>query len=201
MVSRFPYFSITTVSITSYYLTTPNDPDDFFEQNPDCSYADDAFPKSSMVVCRGTNHILTDGVTDPVSIPSTPSHYVGWGRNVSGFTIIVDKNNMRMTQLDLYYYNNPAAGLGLPVLASIYVSSLKANGTLDGPLSFVYANNQDVNQDDDEVRKVSVIIDDINNEVAFSQFVHFNFNYTSSLIWQTQLIELQAYGGTGKYLM
>ena len=191
------HFFLITVSTTAYYLTTPNDPGDFFEQNPDCSYVDDIVSETSMVVCSGEKQVLTDGITEP-NIPPLPNQYIGWQRNGDGFTIIVDTNHMRMMQLDLYYYNFPAAGIGLPPLSSIYVSSSKTNGTLIGPLAFVYANNQDLSQDDNQMRMASIVISDMNNELTFSQFVHFRFNYTSSLIWRTQLMEIQAYGGTGK---
>ena len=153
-----------------------------------------------MVVCTGKKQVLTDGITQP-TVPPVSSEYIGWDRGSDGFTIIVDKNHMRMTQLDLYFYNYPSTGLGLPPVSSIYVSSLKTNGTLVGPLSFVYANNQDLAYEDNQIRMASIIINDINNDITFSQFVHFNFKYTSCLLWRTQLIEIKAYDGTGKYLV
>lgn len=192
----FSLLLLTTVNISTHYFTTPIDPHNLFELNPTCSYADDDIFSSDMVVCKGESAVLTDGIAKPM-LPPMPSQYIEWNKSSDGFTIVVDKNHMRMTQLDIYYYNSPTTGLGLPILSSIYVSSVKTSESPVGPVPFFYANNQDLAQDDSQIRMVSIVINDIRNEIAMGQFVHFHFSYTSSRIWRSQLIEIQAYGGTG----
>lgn len=196
-VCYFPLASPTTVDINSYYLTTPNDPAVFFEENPSCSLASDQF--QDKVVCAGQQQVLTDKSTG-AGLPLDPSEYVGWdstGNALDGFTMIINANYTILTRLDIHFYNHPAAGIGLPEVTSIYVSSSsQANGVFEGPMSFVYASNDDLAQSDNGMRMLSIIITESN--VGFYRFVRINFDYSSPLIWRTQLTEIRGYGGTGK---
>ena len=205
IVFNYHWASPTTVDIDSYYLTTPNDPADFHTYNQGCLPTDhDSFPGQSMVICSGQQQVLTDRSIE-ASIPPAPNQYVGWDRNqgdLDGFTIIIDVVHTQLTQLDIHFYHNPSAGIGLPEVSSIYVSSSKANETGVGPLAFVYARNKDLTQGDNRIRTVSIIITPDNlDSVGFYRFVKMNFAYSSSVIWRTQLTEIQAYGGTGQYII
>ena len=203
IIFNYHWASPTTVDIDSYYLTTPNDPVDFDAYNQGCSPDYDSFPGQSVVFCTGQQQVLTDHSTE-ASIPPAPDQYVGWDRkqeDLDGFTIVIDVVHTRLTQLDIHFYHNPSAGIGLPEVSSIYVSSSKANETSAGPLSFVYVRNDDLAQGDNRMRTVSIIITDDLDSIGFYQFVRMNFAYTSSVIWRTQLTEIQAYGGTGWYII
>ena len=196
--------SITTVDISTYYLTTPNDPESFFAHNQGCSPDPDSFPGQNMLVCTGQQQLLTDNSIQ-ASIPPAPSQYVGWDRDqgtLDGFTIIIDANHTQLTRLDIHFYHNPSAGIGLPEVSSIHVSSSsKANGTTVGPLSFVYARNEDLDQSDNRIRSVSIIITDDLDSIVSWQFVKVNFIYSLSTIQKVQLTEIQGYGGTGQCIL
>ena len=194
---------LTTVDINSYYLTTPNDPEDFFAHNQGCSFDSKSFPGQSMVVCKGQQQLLTDHSTE-ASIPPAPSQYVGWDGNqgeLDGFTIIIDANHTRLTRLDIHFYHNPSAGIGLPEVSSIHVDSQAKNTFFADPLSFVYARNEDLAQSDNRMRTVSIIITDNLDSTSMYRFVKVSFAYSSSTIRRTQLTEIQGYGGTGQYIV
>ena len=200
----FPLDSPTAVDINSYYLTTPNDPADFSDHNQGCSPTDhDSFPGQSVVICTGQQQVLTDRFTE-ASIPPAPYQYVGWDRNqegLDGFTIVIDSDHTRLTRIDIRFYHNPSAGIGLPEVSSIYVFSSKASNTFANPLSFVYARNEDLAQSDNRMRTVSIIITDDNlDSIGFYQFVMVNFVYSSSTIERAQLVEMWGYGGTGEHV-
>ena len=158
--------------------------------NSPTDLGDDCVPASGTLTCRGYG-LLGDG--DFGSDLDT-SKVLAWNREVN---IVIERaqltSSFRVNQVNLFFYNIPSRGVGLPPV-ELYWSN--ANPVRpENPLSYVIVGNQDLSQDNNPLRNVSLVV--TNNSANYRYFrIHFTFPGTSLIDW-ILLSEVQLCGGAG----
>ena len=140
--------------------------------------------------CLG-NGLLED--MDVGSADLNTSKVFAWNREVSiAFTFAATQVN----QVNLFFYNIPSSGVGLPP-AELYWSN--SNPTLPGNLlSHVIVGNQDLSQDDSTPRNVSLVVTGDQPQSNYRYLrVRFTFPAETSLLDWILLSEVQLCGAAG----
>ena len=94
-------------------------------------------------------------------------------------------------QINLFFYHEPASGVGLP---EFRLSASTSDNVLGDPLTYTILGNQDLSQDDAQVRNVTLALTELPTESA-NRF-HIGFTLTDS-IQQFAISELQLCGDQG----
>ena len=147
---------------------------------------------------------LIDGVTGEGSSPLNTDQFVGWDKQSHDTFIIVPEFNPNTAprQVDIYFHNNPAMGIGLPPIAVIYLGYNTPHGTT-GPILFTYANNQQLIESNDNTTMISVVITTDyaadNIETSFTSF-WLEFNFSSTLLSQAFISEIKLFTEPGKLM-
>ena len=149
------------VNISVYYIS---DPDLFTggEFKYECIISSEG-PVWNLTGCPMDSSRLIDGVTGEGSSPLNTDQFVGWDSQSHGTTFIIVPQNSHADvpprQVDIYFHNNPAMGIGLPPIAMLDVAyQTPGNAQSIGPLRFTYANNQHLIQsNNDDTTLISVV--------------------------------------------
>ena len=144
----------------------------------------DAMINADIRICPG-NGLLGD--TDLGSAELDTSKVFAWNTAVSiAFTFTTTQVN----QVNLFFYNIPSSGVGLPP-AELYWSN--SNPRLpDRPLSHVIVGNQDLSQNDSTLRNVSLVVTGNQPQDDYRYIgIRFTFPAETSLIDWILLSEFQ----------
>ena len=136
--------------------------------------------------------VLFDGDTGSTDLDT--SKVFAWDREVS---IAFTNELSKVRQVNLFFYNIPSSGIGLPPAELFWSDTNVLNP--DGPLSHVIVSNQDLSQDDRTLRNVSLVVttdQDIIDAYRFFR-IHFTFPAETSLIDWILLSEVQPCGEAG----
>ena len=192
------------VNIDVYYIS---DPDTFTGKDfkTECSINSVGL-SWNLTGCSVMNSArLIDDVTGEGSSPLNTDQFVGWDRQSHDTFIIVPEFNPNTAprQVDVYFRNNPAMGIGLPPIAVIYVGYNTPHGTT-GPVPFTYANNQQlIENSNDSTTMISVVIT-IDYEAAQfpASFTSFwlQFDFSSTPLSQTLVSEIEIFTEPGKLI-
>ena len=146
---------------------------------------------------------LIDGVTGEGSLLNI-DQFVGWDSQSNSAFIIAPgfSEDVEPRQVDIYFHNNPAMGIGLPPIAMLdvsYGSPTDVNSI--GPLSFTYANNQHLIQSNSNTTMISVVITTNYEEEGLTlsfAFLRLHFDFSSSSISQALISEIKLFAQSGK---
>ena len=118
---------------------------------------------------------------------------MGWNNS---FTLEFNfgSRSFTITQVNIYFYNNPSAGYGLPAIRT----SVSFDGQGFGPIEYSFTDNSEFSQTDDQVLVIPLIITTSPGTLSGYQFFRLHFDFTSYQISQTFLSELTFFSGTSK---
>ena len=123
------------------------------------------------------------------------ANFMGWNNS---FTLEFNFGTGAFTfsQVNIYFYNNPSAGYGLPAIRT----SVSFSGTLvdDTPIEYSFIDNSEFSQTDDQVLVIPLIITTSPDLLSEYYFFRLQFNFTSYQINQTFLSELTFFSNTSK---
>ena len=126
------------------------------------------------------------------------NNFMGWN---TSFDLEFDFGSQRfyITRVDIYYYNNPSQGYGLPDIRA----SMSPTGDGFTPVVSTFIDNSEVSQSDDEVQMLSLIILTPFSDLAYNQQVlHLEFTFSSSyLATRTFISEMKFYNRTSGKLL
>eukprot|EP00731_Ephydatia_muelleri_P023757 Em0016g28a len=147
-----------------------------------------SFSFSTQLICTGP-YVLFDGDFGP-SQGYNISKVFAWSQDFDlSFTLQTRTSIMRV---NLFFYNNPSIGAGLPNVDGIFWDTANAF-TQTNALIFTIAGNQDLNLNDTRLRNVSLIITPDMTVLPYS-FIRIHFSFPSSILVTTLLLsEVQLY--------
>ena len=139
--------------------------------------------------------VLFDGDTGSAELNT--SSVFAWDREV-GISFAIPLTRVR--QVNLFFYNIPSCGIGLPSAELFWDDANPLNP--DIPLSHAIVGNQDLSQDDRTLRNVSLVVTtDQSSTPDYRYFrIHFTFPVETSLIDWILLSEVQLCGEAGMCL-
>ena len=145
----------------------------------------------STITCRGFELL---GDMDFGSADLDTSKVLAWNREIN---IVIERTqSTRVNQVNLFFYNIPSSGVGLPPV-KLYWSTTSVFPQLpENLLSHVIVGNQDLSQNDSSPRNVSLVVTN-NPQTNYQNFrIHFTFPETSLIDW-ILLSEVQLCGAAG----
>ena len=137
--------------------------------------------------------VLTDGVFGDEGGSIDPTKFIAW--NDSSRISIQHTDDVAVAavkRVNLFFYHEPASGVGLP---EFRLSAGTSDTILGDPLTYTILGNQDLSQDDAQVRNVTLALTELPPEPAVNRF-HIGFTLTDS-IQQFAISELQLCGDQG----
>jgi len=151
-------------------------------------------PDGDSLSCGG-GAILIDNDTESAELNT--SKVFAWDSEVSMAFVIVTSVPTKVRQVNLFFYNIPSSGIGLPP-AELFWGSISPF-TVDISLSHVIVGNQDLSQDDRTLQNVSLVVTTDQSSVADYRYfrIHFTFPTETSLIDWILLSEVQLCGQAG----
>ena len=119
-------------------------------------------------------------------------NFMGWNDSFN-LEFNFGSETFTITQVNIYFYNNPSTGYGLPAIST----SVSFDGTLvdDTPIEYSFIDNSEFSQTDDQVLIIPLII---TTDFPNYQFFRLHFDFTSYQINQAFLSELTFFSNTSK---
>jgi len=147
---------------------------------------------SSTLSCSSGASLLFDSYTGDSELDT--SKVLAWDRGVSiAFTI----QSSKVRQVNLFFYNIPSSGVGLPPAELFWDDTDPINP--DESLSHVIVGNQDLSQDDTTLRNVSLVV--TTDQSSITDYIYFRIRFTfpaeTSLLDWILLSEVQLCGDAG----
>ena len=146
-----------------------------------CTAAD----SNQLIVCAIGESVITDGDYGPVNqtLPDISGVHA-WNQDVTITLALLDNMQARVTAINLFFYNNPSMGIGLP-------HEIELNW---GPFSLFAGNslghavfgNQDLSEDDNMQRNITIaaLADDPTDGGDYRSIgVTFHFSNVNSIRW------------------
>ena len=191
------------VNISIYFIS---DPDVFTgrEFHTECVIASIG-PSRNLTGCSVMNSPrLIDGITGEGSAILNINQFVGWNWQSHDTFIIAPEfsSDVSPRQVDIYFHNNPAMGIGLPPIAVIYLGYTTPHGDT-GPILFTYANNQQLIESNDDTTLISVVITtDFDAEQISTAYTSFwlEFDFSSTPLSQALISEIEIFTEPGKLM-
>jgi len=139
--------------------------------------------------------LLVDSDTGSAELDT--SGVFAWDREVN-IDFVFSQTKVR--QVNLFFYNIPSSGIGLPPSELFWSNTNFLNP--DNPLSHVIVGNQDLSQDDRTLRNFSLVVTtdyDIDPIIFDYRYfrIHFTFPAETSLLGWILLSEVQLCGQAG----
>ena len=139
-----------------------------------------------------SNVRLTNNVTNE-GMPFDVANFMGWN-NSFALEFNFASRSFTFSQVNIYFYNNPSDGYGLPAIST----SVSFDGQSFGPIEYSFADNSDFSQTDDHILVIPLIITTSPDLLSEYQFFRLQFDFTSYQINQTFLSELTFFSNTSK---
>jgi len=187
LLNHFSFFLLFPVTVNSHYITVPIAYNNSTTTGPGCVPDGEHF-----LTCPG-GILLSD--SDIGSAELDTSKVFAWNREVNiAFTI---SENTKVKQVNLFIYNLPSSGIGLPPAELFWSSVTPFNPNI--PLSHVIVGNQDLSQDDRTLRNISLVVTTNQSSIADYRFfrIRFTFPAETILIDWILLSEVQLCGEAG----
>ena len=127
----------------------------------------------TLVINDGDNGPLNQNLTDVTGV-------LAWNQDV---TIIVSVNTpISVTGINLFFYNNPSVGVGLPHEVEVVYSDNPL--AVSNPLGHAVLGNQDLSEDDNILRNVTVaVLPSWSSPVYSSIGITFHFSELNRISW------------------
>ena len=189
LIILFLYLSF-LVSPANYLVTPPTtytpSPSSF---TTDCNGGD----VDELERCPG-NARLTDGETNE-GMDFDTDNFMGWNTSFD-LEFNFGSPNFYITRVDIYYYNNPSKGYGLPDIRTRMSDTGHSRGFT--PVVSTFIDNSEVSQSDDEVQMLSLIIltkptDTFRDQQYFRLWFIFSSSYLAT---QTFISEMKFFNRT-----
>ena len=167
-----------------YYITLPNTYEGG-KLTEDCISM-----TGDLRICPITTR-LTDNITGEEQ-QFNVNEFIGWNNS---FRIVIRTSSPGfISQVNIYFYNNPSIGYGLaPLITARYSFN---SPTVDfNPIQTSFLENSNLSQNDDIVTKVSLIL--TNEDYLPYEYLELSFDFSSAKINQVFLSEIQVFNGTG----
>ena len=134
---------------------------------------------------------LTDNITGE-GHQFNVDEFIGWNNS---FRIVIETSSPGIiSQVNIYFYNNPSIGYGLaPLITARY--SFTSPTINFNPIQTSFLENSDLSQNDDIVTKVSLIL--TNEDNLPYDYLELSFDLSSAKINQVFLSEIRVFNGTG----
>ena len=177
------------VTVNSYYIPpTPIAYNNSPITDPGCFADGDSLSCPSGI-------LLGDNDTGSAGLDT--SKVFAWDREVN---IVFVLSPTKVRQVNLFFYNIPSSGIGLPP-AELFWSNVNFFNP-DIPLSHVIVGNQDLSQDDSTLRNVSLVVTTDQDSIPDYRYfrIRFTFPAETSLIDWILLSEVQLCGETGMWV-
>ena len=109
------------------------------------------------------------------------------------FELVFQFPDTRISLVDIYFYNNPKMGYGLPPVteAGFSFGSL----TYFNAIQVSFANNSHLSQSDDSVTVVSIVVSSDTDDKLYS-FLRLSFDNSSTQLSETYISEVKLFNGT-----
>ena len=168
-----------------YFITLPNTYEGGI-LTIDCDLGDIGDLHTCPITTRLTDNITREGQQFNVD------EFIGWNNS---FRIVIQTSSSSIiSQVNIYFYNNPSVGYGLgPLITAGYSFVNPIFGF--NPVQTSFLENCDLSQNDDIVTKVSLIL--TNEDDLPYEYLELSFDLSSAKINQIFLSEIQVFNGTG----
>ena len=168
-----------------YYITFPN----AYEGGIltiDCNFGEIGDLHACPITTRLTDDITGEGQQFNVD------EFIGWN---DSFRIVIQTSSPGIiSQVNIYFYNNPSIGYGLaPLITARYGFDSPLIGI--APIQTSFLENCDLSQNDDIVTKVSLVL--TNEDDLPYEYLELSFDLSSAKINQVFISEIQVFNGTG----
>ena len=152
----------------------------------DCDLGDIGDLHACPITSRLTDNITGEGQQ------FKDNEFVGWNNS---FRIVIQTTSPGIiSQVNIYFYNNPSIGYGLaPLITAGYGFDSPLMASI--PLQTSFLENSDLSQNNDIVTNVSLIL--TNEDDLPYEYLELSFDLSSAKINQVFLSEIQVFNGTG----
>ena len=187
------YTNVLLIETPINYLITPPTTYSGGIITNDCSLGD----IRGLTNCPGSGR-LTDSITDE-GTAFNENNFIGWSSSIGNITLQFNfgSNSFYFTKVDIYFYNNPSAGYGLPAVTTSVSFSGQPGEFLPVPSTFT--DNSQLSKTDDNIDVISLTI--LVPSFGNIQFLKLVVDFSSYNITQTFLSEIKFFTGTGKIYM
>ena len=160
------------------------------------------FISAGVVTCQGPTHAvgakLADGDLGPVDLDVSAVN--AWNESFSiDFELSTNTPSVTVTAVNLFFYNDPSMGVGLPPDIELFYGNSVAQVNIR-ITNFTILNNQDLNQEDNQRRNVTLVVTDSNVPIHGFFRVQFGFSESHPIDWML-LSEIQLCIGTPPGMM
>ena len=114
------------------------------------------------------------------------------------FELVLQFPDTRISLVDIYFYNNPKMGYGLPPVTEAGFSFESLESEKFSPVQVSFANNSHLSQSDDSVTVVSIVVSNDPFEFPYP-FLHLSFDNSSTQLSETYISEVKLFNGTSMY--
>ena len=186
MLNHFSFFLLFPVPVSTYTITPNPIP---IANNNSPTTVPSCFTDIGILSCPG-DVVLLDNDTGSAELDT--SKVFAWDREVN---IVFTNELSKVRQVNLFFYNIPSSGIGLPPAELFWSDSNLFKP--DGPLSHTIVGNQDLSQDDRTLRNVSLAVTTDQDSIPDYRYfrICFTFPAETSLIDWILLSEIQLCGG------
>ena len=147
---------------------------------------------SSSITCRGFELL---GDMNFGSADLDTSKVLAWNREIN--IVLYRTQSTRVNQVNLFFYNIPSSGVGLPPVELYWSTSSIIPQLPENLLSHIIVGNQDLSQNDSTPRNVSLVVTN-NPQTNYQNFrIRSTFPETSLIDW-ILLSEVELCGAAGE---
>ena len=136
------------------------------------------------LICSRSGTLLPDGQHGSQNF--TPSDGLAWNRDVK---IIIDIQPTLVTGINLFFYNVPSMGIGLP--HKVELSWGSTSFIANNPLEHVILGNQDLSLNDSTLRNVTLVATTNGTTSYRSVGIRFRFNSNENNIQWLIVTEIE----------
>ena len=129
----------------------------------------------TLVINDGDNGPLNQNLTDVTGV-------LAWNQDVTIIVSVVQTSPISVTGINLFFYNNPSVGVGLPHEIELAYSDNPL--AVSNPLGHAVLGNQDLSEDDNILRNITVaVLPSTGSPVYSSIGITFHFSELNRISW------------------
>ena len=181
----YTLFFFISVTLESYFLPESDVLFNGGTLETDCNTQ---FGNTDLQVCNVPSR-LADNVTEEGQEFNSNSFV----RFRGDFELVFQFPDSRISLVDIYFYNNPKMGYGLPPVTEAGFSF--GGFMIFTPVQVSFANNSHLSQSDDSVTVVSIVVSSDPFDELYS-FLRLSFDNSSTKLSETYISEVKLFDGT-----
>ena len=137
------------------------------------------------LICAPGTLVINDGDNGPLNQSLTQSDVAGvlaWNQDVTIIVSVLLAAPIRVTGINLFFYNNPSVGVGLPHEIELAYSNNPL--AVNNPLGHAVLGNQDLSEDDNALRNVTVAVVPSGTSPSYTSIgITFRFSELNRISW------------------